>query len=222
MADDDGKRKFDELVRLKAAFWVADRRCSWLADQPGEDDALNAARAQRSEIVVEMYSHSWWASAGPRYPADQKVIAAARPLTTKTLDWAFPSAEFAAASGTVALRDLDPERDLAQGPLTAGIVVEGTFTAVGDGTLVALEGDPFAEATVLADAKPEQEIAFTVEGMCTLAADHDASTASIEVLKITAAKPALAEDGAAIIRWIVNTALGTPGAGLWEAVTPAI
>lgn len=69
-----------DLVELKAAFWAADTECASLAESNADSAELSAARKRRSEIVAAMYAHGWWATAGPRYPADQRLDAAARAL----------------------------------------------------------------------------------------------------------------------------------------------
>lgn len=69
-----------DLVELKAAFWAADAECAALAESDADLAELRAARKKRLEIVVAMYAHDWWATAGPRYPADQRLNAAAKAL----------------------------------------------------------------------------------------------------------------------------------------------
>lgn len=67
-----------DLVELKAAFWAPDAECAALANSEADSAELSAARKRRSDIVAALYSHPWWETAGPRYPADQKVNAAAK------------------------------------------------------------------------------------------------------------------------------------------------
>jgi len=69
-----------DLVELKAAFWAADAECAALADSGADSDKLNEARKKRSTIVGDLYAHPWWATAGLRYPADQRLNAAAKAL----------------------------------------------------------------------------------------------------------------------------------------------
>lgn len=217
MADDDVP---EDLVKLKATFWFLDRRCAWLADRPDADEALKDARVQRSQTVADLYAHPWWTAQPNRYAADQKIAAAARTISSVTTSWVFPSAEFASASGTLTLHGLDPDRSPGR-HVPAGISVTGTFTAVGDGTLIALEdADLFADPAVAAKAEPMQEIGFSTEGDCVIVADLDARTATIEQLSIATAKPALGEDGPKIIAWVLNMVLEVPEAGLWAVLYP--
>lgn len=69
-----------DLVELKAAFWAADAECAALADSGADSDKLSAARKKRSTIVGDLYAHPWCETAGPRYPADQRLNAAAKAL----------------------------------------------------------------------------------------------------------------------------------------------